>query len=169
MHIPHWSKDICGFAKCHSFLASLNGFDFVCGEYLMAFQISVRAKPNLFLFTVLRVENRRTFYRAIRTKYAAIAWLWLEKCLAFLAFIKVLASIDRHHDRLFVAAIRTSQRRYRNNRRCRFFHYSSSVQDKTDTPLNRLFDKNGRVIERARLNKFVRPDQYLNDLAVQPT
>ena len=61
--------------------------------------------------TVL-VLHRGTLHRTVRTKDAAVAWLWAQHSLAAIAFVKKPAGVGRHLFALGEAANRAHQHRF---------------------------------------------------------
>ncbi len=72
------------------------------------------AFQTLFAASVLRL-NRRTFYRAERTKHTAITWIRPQQRLAVTTLVIVLASVGRHALQLGKAALRASQNRFKDD------------------------------------------------------
>jgi hypothetical protein len=61
------------------------------------------------------ILHRRTFYRTVRTKDTAVAWLRTQQRLTINAFIEKLARVDRHRLALRESANRAHEHRFKKN------------------------------------------------------
>ena len=86
--------------------------------------------PSSTTADAIFILHRRTFYRTVRTKDTAVAWLRAQQRLAVRAFVEKLACVGRHRFSLSETANRANQHGFKKN----FTHSQFSCGERKDSP-----------------------------------